>query len=453
MILWIIALSFFMESLDSTIINTAIPAMSHALSVSPVDLKLALISYLLSLAIFIPISGWLADKWGAKRVFITALFIFTLSSLWCGFAPDLPHLVVARFVQGCGGAFGLPVGRLIILRTFGRERLIGAMSRVIVVGAMGIMLGPTVGGIIVHYFTWHWIFWVNIPVGLMTLVLAIYQLPHIPPISVLPLDKIGFILFGFALAGITFGFSAMSQSMIHHSVALSIMGGSVFILFIYIFYARGQSNPIVKMQLLRFRTFRIAVLGNLISRLGFGGVPFTIPLLLQVGLGYSPEIAGLLLVPIALGILLARPIGLPLLRWIGYKRLLMVNTLLAGLSIWFLASITANSPYYQIECLMAWFGCMMTLQYSAMNSLAYADIPVNDLSAATSIMGTLQQLSQSFGVALSAIFIQFFSHVLTPTHQLTPMVFHYTLMAIGTFTMLSMVIFIQLKPEDGHQMI
>ncbi|OGV47626.1 MAG: multidrug transporter [Legionellales bacterium RIFCSPHIGHO2_12_FULL_42_9] len=453
MIPFIIALSFFMEGVDGTIINTAIPAMSRSLLVDPVDLKVALISYLLSLAIFIPISGWMADKFGAKKVFISALSIFTLSSLWCGFAHDINELVLARFVQGFGGALGLPVGRLILVRSFGRENLIATMSRVVTVGTLGPMLGPLIGGFITTHFTWHWIFWVNIPVGLFAITLAYFWLEEGELLPVPPLDKLGFILFGGALAGISFGLAALSETTVNSSIALSIILFAVILLIIYMMHSRRLAHPIVKTDLLSFRTFRVSVLGNLVSRLGFGGVPFLVPLLLQVGLLYSAEVSGMLLVPIAVGVLIGKPLFLPLLRIFGFKRFLITNTIFAGLSIWMLTSIDANTPIYVIAFLTGVYGFILTLQYSSMNSLAYADVLPEDLSAATSIMSTLQQFAQSFGVATSALFIRLFSGVFSGNLVLTPTVFHYTFFAVGFFTLLSTFVFLQLKPEDGQQLI
>ena len=454
MIPFIIALSFFMEGVDSTIINTAIPAMAHSLAVDPVDLKVALISYLLSLAIFIPISGWIADKFGSKRVFICALVIFTASSVWCGFANDVIELVIARFIQGFGGALGLPVGRLIVVRHFGRANLISTMNRVVTVGALGPMLGPPIGGFITTHFSWHWIFWVNIPVGLLAIILAYYWLQedaneHVVP----PLDKWGFVLFGVALAGFTFGLASLSETAVQHTVALSIIGISVFFLLVYALHSRNRPHPIVKTDLLGFRTFRVAVIANLLSRLGFGGIPFLVPLLLQIGLDFSPERSGMLLAPIAVGVLIGKPLFLPIIRLLGYKRFLIINTVAAAFSIWAFALINSQTPLVVIVILTGVYGFTLTMQYSSMNSLAYADIVSKDLSGATSIMGTLQQLAQSFGVAVAALFLRFFSEFSGDNLVLTASVFHYTFFAVGFFTLLSTLAFLPLKPEDGQQLL
>ncbi len=451
MISFIVALSFFMEALDSTVINTAIPAMSRSLQVNPVDLKVALISYLLSLAIFIPISGWLSDKFGTKRIFMAALTIFTLSSLVCGFADNLIELIIARFIQGLGGALGLPVGRLILIRSFGRENMITTMNNVVMVGALGMMLGPVIGGVITHYFSWHWIFWVNIPVGMMAIVLSDYYLPSEKLTPAPSLDTIGFFLFGASLAGLTFGMSALSESTISHHTALTILLCSVILLIAYRKHSKRQAHPIVRMDLLQLRTFRVSVMGNLFSRLGFGGMPFLTPLFLQLVLGYSAQLSGFLLAPIAIGVVLGKPCTLYILRILGYKRVLIFNTLFSGFVITLFASINLHTPIYIIGMLTFLFGLVLTLQYGAMNSLAYADLSPENLSGATSIMGTLQQIAQSFGVAVSALLIHFYSTAFST--ELTARVFQYTFISMGILTIISSGIFIQLKNNDGELML
>jgi len=452
MILLIVSLALFMEALDTTIINTAIPAMSKSLNVNPIDLKVALISYLLSLAIFIPISGWIADKFGIKRIFISAIFIFILSSFWCGIARNLLELVIARSLQGFGGALALPVGRLIILRTFARYDMITVMSRVAIVAALGTMLGPLFGGFITHYFSWRWIFWINIPVGLLAIAFAYYWIVDEPPKKVNPLDKIGFILFGGSLAGFTFGLSAFSESTLPQSFALFMTGNSCLLLLCYIWHSRRRKYPVVKTELLRIRTFRVSVIGNLFSRLGFGGVPFLVPLLLQIGLHYPAQISGMLLAPVALGIMLVKPFSLRLLRWFGYRKLLVGNTLLLGVSISVFYFVNNQTSMYVIGGLTFLFGFLISLQYGGMNSLAYSEIEPDDLSSATSIISMLQQLAQSFGVAVSAFFLRYFS-ASEPEFSLTTTVFHTTFLVMGAITLLSAFIFMGLKEEDGGRMI
>ncbi|KTD11577.1 multidrug efflux protein [Legionella gratiana] len=453
LILFTVALAMFMEAVDTTIINTAIPVMAQSLSVDPIDLKLALISYLLSLAIFIPISGWIADKFGIKIVFIIALTVFTLSSIWCGFTNNLEELICARIVQGIGGSFTVPIGRLIILRTCERHELITKMTMVIMVASVGMMLGPLLGGIITSRFSWRWIFWVNIPVGILTIGLASKLLPYLAPRQIPPLDKLGFVLFGSGLATLTFGLSMISESNVTLTqtsmmllIALLLLGG-------YIKHSYKRKHPIVQVELLHTRTFCISVIGNLLTRLSFGGVPFLLPLLLQITLGYSPSLSGLLLTPVALGVFLVKPLSVPILRWLGYKNLLIINTCLVSLSLLSFFSINSSSSIYDIGILTFTYGFLVSLQYTGMNSLAYANIKENDMSAATSIISTIQQLSQSFGVAISAILVSFFTYKYSVHPNFSVKIFHDTFVALGALTFLSGIIFTFLKREDGLELI
>lgn len=453
LIAFIVSLVMFMEAVDATVINTAIPVMAQSLQVNPIDLKIALISYLLSLAIFIPISGWMADRYGMKRVFIAAIVVFTLSSIACGFAKNLPELVMMRALQGLGGSLTMPVGRLILLRTFPRHEMIGVMNRVIMVASIGLMLGPMLGGFITHYFSWRWIFWVNVPVGIFTVLMAIVFIPAIARIKMPKLDKIGFVLFGGSLALFTFGLSAFSETYVPDSTALFIMIAASLLFFIYALHSRKKAHPIVKTELFQARTFRISVLGNLLSRLGFGGVPFLLPLLLQISFGFSPQVSGLLLAPTAIGVLLIKFFTIPLLRHLGYKKVLLINTTMVVLSLWGFTQVDATTALIWIALLTFLYGFFISMQYSSMNSLAYAGLSAENLGAATSIMSTLQQLSQSFGVAVAALLLRIFSAGSSQKFLLTAKTFHQTFFALGVLTLFSAIVFLFLKPGDGNQMI
>lgn len=450
MIIIIVSLALFMDTLDTTIINTAIPAMARSLQVNPVDLKIALISYLLVLAIIIPISGWIADKYGIKRVFIAALFIFTISSLGCGFSQTLTQLVIARCVQGFGGALMLPLGRLLLLHTFARHEIVDAMNHVVIIISLGLMLGPVAGGFITDHFSWPWIFWVNIPVGILTMGMASYYFKDTQPRRVRPFDILGFILFGGGLAALTFSLSDLSESTANQRQALFILTTSILMLFSYVLHSKRQKHPIVNANLFTIKTFKISMIGNLVARIGFGGVPFLLPLLMQIGLGFSAQLSGLLLVPIAIGILIIKQFSLPILRTFGYKKLLVTNTFFVGLSLFSFTMINQNSSVFGIALLTFIFGFLISLQYSGINTLGYADIPADELSAATSIASTVQQISQSFGVALGALLLRFYSDY---SYTLTTTVFHDTFITMGLLTFFSSLIFIGLTPKDGHQML
>lgn len=452
-ILLIVSFAMFMEAVDTTIINTAIPVIAHSLNVYPINLKLALISYLLSLAIFIPISGWIADKFGIKKVFIVAVTVFTLSSIWCGFTQNLWELIVARIAQGLGGSLTMPVGRLIILRTCARNELISKMSIVVMVASLGMMLGPLLGGIITEHFSWRWIFWVNVPFGFLTVLLSIKLLPTMPPRTVHPLDKTGFILFGTGLATLTYGLSMFSESDIGISQSVLTIIVAILLLAWYTRHSRNKEHPIVKVSLLTLRTFRVSILGNLLARLSFGGIPFLLPLLLQIILGFSPRLSGILITPIAVGVLLVKPLSIYILRFLGYKKLLILNTILVSFSLCSFAVINLNTSVYEIGFLTFIFGFLIALQYTGMNSLAYANVNDDDISAATSIMSTIQQLAQSFGVAISAILVSIFTYEFSNSHILTINTFHQTFITLGILTLLAGTIFISLKNEDGEELI
>lgn len=450
---FIASLSFFMGALDATIINTAIPAMSHSLKVNPIDLKTALISYLLSLAIFLPISGWLADRFGTKRIFILSGIIFTASSLWCGFSHSLPELILARFIQGLGSALGTPTARLIILRNFQRNKIIDIMRQVVMIGGLGMMLGPLLGGIITHHLSWHWIFWVNIPIGCLEILLIIYCLPPMEPQPVAPLDKVGFVLLGFALASFTFGLSILSKTNQSHEIALVTIGLSMIFMFTYVWHSHHIENPIIKISLFHYRTFKISIIAILLSRLSFAGISFLLVLLLQVVFGFTSQTSGLLIAPIALGILIVKPFMRPLLRIGGFKYLLITNFLLLGIFLWLFLLIEKSTPLYLISGLTFLFGIFTSINNSAIISLAYSDIQSENLSSATSIMSTIQQVSQGFSIAICAILIEYFAFLTSHRLVFNTQVFHYTFFALGVITLFSCLIFLPMKAEDGKQLL
>lgn len=451
--MFVVSLALFMDVLDSNIINTAIPAMARSLRVHPIDLKIALISYLLSLAIFIPISGWTADKYGTKRIFIGALGLFTISSFWCGYAHTLLELVMARSIQGIGGAFMISLGRLIIVRTYERHELVEAMNAVIIVVSVAVMLGPFVGGVITDHLSWPWIFWVNIPAGVFAMFLAAYSLKDTAPKKEWPFDALGFILFGGSLAMLCFSLSQMSESTVNLHAILLMIVISAMMLIGYIIHANKHPHPVINIKLFRIRTFRISVFGNLFARLGFGGMPFLLPLLQQVGLGFSAQLSGLLLVPMAFGIIFSKLITLHILRRIGYKRFLLINTVAVSLVLWTFQIINIHTSLYTIASLTFILGIFIAAQFTGMNSLAFAEISNDDLSASTSITSTTQVLAQSLGVAVGAILLRYYSTYSKQPSLLTPTTFHQTFFSMGVITFISALIFIWLRADDGKQML
>lgn len=449
----IVSLALFMDVLDSNIINTAIPAMSRSLHVNPVDIKIALISYLLSLAVFIPISGWTAEKYGTKYVFVGAIGLFTISSFFCGYSHTLGQLVLARTIQGVGGAFMLSLGRLIIARTFKQQELIEAMNIVVIVISVAVMLGPYVGGVITDRLSWPWIFWVNIPAGIFAMTIAALGLRDTAERHPRPFDKLGFVLFGGGLAIFCFALSELSDSRASIMHELTLLGAGAAMIATYFVYAQKVPHPVISTELFRLRTFQVSVLGNLLSRLSFGGVPFLLPLLLQIGFGYSAELAGLLLVPIAFGIVFAKLAAFRLMRFWGYRRFLIINTITVCFLLWLLQHINHDTSLMLVAGMTFIFGIGMAMQFTALNSLAFAELHEDELSTATSITSTTQQLSQSFGVAVAAILLRLFSTFSDHPFVLTPNVFDNAFFALGILTFMSSFLFLRLRKHDGNQML
>lgn len=446
----VVSIAMFMDVMDANILNTAVPTISLAFHINPVDLKVALISYLLSFAIFIPTSGWVADRFGTKRIFISALAFYTLSSFFCGLSQSLTEIIVARLIQGIGGAFMISLGRLMIARAFPRNELVEAMNVVIMIVSLGVMLGPFIGGVIVEHWHWSWIFWINIPVGLILITVSSLFLKDTEEKLTKPFDFIGFVLFGGGLALLCFTLSEMSELNANFSVIFRELVIAIAMLFAYVIYAlKKKENTLIRLSLFKIRTFRISVFGNLCARLGFGGMPFLLPLMQQISFGYSAQLAGLILVPIGIGIMISKPHAIKVLRKFGYKKYLIFNTIFVSILLACFYFIHKDTPIYVIAIATLVFGFFVSAQYTAMNSLAFADLPNNILSASTSITSTVQILGQTFGVAASAILLHLFSSNLV----LEPAVFHHAFLGLSALTFISILIFLQLTREDGQAML
>jgi len=447
---WLVAVAFFMESLDTTILNTAVPAIAQALQVPPLSMKAVLSSYTLSLAVFIPISGWMADRYGTRRVFASAIGLFTLGSLLCGISTSIQVLVACRILQGCGGAMMVPVGRLTMVRTFAKSELIRAMSFVAIPGLIGPMLGPIAGGLIVGYFHWRVIFFLNIPIGLIGLLMVYRHLPDYREKSD-PLDTIGLILFGSGVALLSYVLEVFGEHTLGLTEILGLLTLSIVLLAGYGFHAANTVYPLLRLSLFRIRTFQAAVSGGFFTRLGLGGIPFLLPLLYQVGLGYTPIQSGLLIMPqavAALSLKLSMPV---ILRTFGYRVVLVSNTLILGVIILLFATIGIGTPVWLILLQAFCFGFFNSLQYTSMNTLVYADVNEEQTSAASSIASTMQQMSISFGVAsaslATALFVPDRAH--TSGAEMIHGI-HLALFVLGALTVSSTIVFRKLKATDGE---
>jgi EmrB/QacA subfamily drug resistance transporter len=448
---WLVAVAFFMESLDTTILNTAVPAIAHALQVAPLSMKSVLASYTLSLAVFIPISGWMADRFGTRRVFASAIGLFTLGSFLCGISSNIHFLVGCRVLQGCGGAMMVPVGRLTMVRTFPKSELIRAMSFVAIPGLIGPMLGPIAGGMIVAYLHWRVIFFVNLPIGLIGLYMVYRHLPDYREEHTHPLDVVGLILFGSGVALLSYVLEIFGEHTLSAREILGLLAISVLLLAGYWLHASRTAFPLLALALFRIRTFRASVSGSFFTRLGIGGIPFLFPLLYQVGFGFTPIQSGLLMMPQAIAAMSLKMTMPRILERFGYRAVLVSNTIILGLFIALFATIGIRTPIWLIVAEVFCYGFFTSLQYTSMNTLVFADVTDEQTSSASSIASTMQQMSISFGVATASLATAFFipdrfrSNPPELIHGI-----HQAFLVLGVFTVASIVVFRELNSRDGE---
>jgi EmrB/QacA subfamily drug resistance transporter len=448
---WVVATALFMEQLDSTIINTAVPSMASSLNVAPLSLKAVVTSYILSLAVCIPISGWMADRFGTRRVFSAAVALFTFSSVLCGLALNVPMLVAARILQGMGAAMMMPVGRLTIIRTFAKSELLMAMNFVIIPALIGPLLGPTIGGLIVHWLPWRVIFFINLPVGLVAQFLIHRHMPDYRGDGPRPLDVIGLVLFGAGTALLSWLLEIFGEHHIDATSAAVLLLLSLSLLAAYVWHARQTRYPILRLELFRVRTFRVSVVGGFITRLGMGGLPFLLPLLYQLGLGLPAWQSGLLMMPAVAAAMGMKLLSSRILRHFGYRKVLILNTLMIGVTISLFAGVNAATPIMVIVLLGLTQGFFNSLQFSSMNSMAYSDIPGEDSSMASTIASSLQQLSMSFGLACGSLVTAWYLGDLPQSDQAAvTTALHHAFLTLGVLTMISSLSFWTLRANDGE---
>ena len=448
---WVVATALFMEQLDSTIVNTAIPSMAASLQVTPLSLKAVVTSYILSLAVGIPVSGWMADRYGTRRVFALAVGVFTLASVLCGLSVNVPMLVAARILQGLGAAMMTPVGRLAIIRTFPKSELLTAMNFVIVPALIGPLLGPTVGGLIVHSLSWRDIFFVNVPMGIVALLIVYRHMPDYRIATTRSLDVVGLVLFGTGTALLSWLLEIFGEHDIDVTSAGVLLVLSMSLLASYAWHARRITSPLLHLSLFKVRTFRVSVVGGFVTRLGIGGMPFLLPLLYQLGLGLPPWESGLLMMPTAAAAMGMKFLSTRILRRYGFRQTLIVNTVMLGVTIGMFSLVTPATPLAVIVLLALAQGFFNSLQFSSMNGMAYADIAPAESSHATSIASTFQQMSLSFGLACGSLVAGWYLGGLPQTEQAAvTTALHHTFVTVGGLTILSSLSFWTLRPDDGE---
>jgi EmrB/QacA subfamily drug resistance transporter len=447
----IIAVALFMENMDSTVIATSLPAIAADIGSNPLALKLAVTSYLLSLAIFIPASGWTADRFGARTVFRAAIAVFVLGSIGCALSSSLTDFVIARIVQGMGGAMMTPVGRMVLVRSISRRELVSAMAWVTTPALIGPMIGPPVGGFITTFATWHWIFIINVPIGLVGIALATRFIPEVRAEKHEPFDTIGMALAGLGIAGVAFGFSVLGLNFLPGWIVVALMGGGAVFIAAYLAHARRTQFPALDLTLFRIPTFRASVTGGFVFRVGIGALPFLLPLLLQVGFGMTPFQSGLITFASAIGAMGMKMAAARLLRRFGFRTILIVNTFISAGFLAVCAAFTQATPVAVMLLLLLVGGFFRSLQFTSINTLAYADIGPERASRATSLVSVLQQLSISTGVAFGALCVELTLHF-RGQRELTAADFPPAFIIVALVSLMSVFIFARLSSDAGSEL-
>ncbi|MGA8755546.1 MAG: DHA2 family efflux MFS transporter permease subunit [Stellaceae bacterium] len=447
---FVVACAMFMQNLDSTVIATALPTIAHSLGETPLRLNVAITCYLLSLAVFIPISGWTADRFGARRVFSFAIVVFTLGSIACGISTTLPELVGARILQGMGGALMVPVGRLVLLRTVPKSELVRAMSFVSVPALIGPVMGPPLGGFIVTYASWRWIFFINIPIGILGIILVNLLVGDLKETGRRPLDRSGFLLTGVGLASLAFGFENVGRGALPSSAVIALLAIGVICLTLYVRHAHRVSHPIIDLALFKIPTYASASIGGFLFRMGLGALPFLLPLMLQVGFGLSALHSGLLTFASAAGAMLMKTSAVRILRTFGFRLVLVGDAIISAGFLFGYSLFRPDTPHFVIFLALLIGGFFRSLQMTSINTLGYADVPPAMLSRATSLSSMAQQLSQTAGVATAALLLHTALTLRGGTALAAPD-FYPVFMAVAMISLLSVPFFLKMAPDAGAE--
>jgi EmrB/QacA subfamily drug resistance transporter len=446
----IVACALFMENLDGTVVATALPAIARDLGVNPLHLNLAITAYLLSLAVFIPVSGWVADRYGARHVFRAAIVIFTGASILCGLSTDLTGFVLARILQGLGGAMMVPVGRLVVLRATPKSELVRAMAYLTIPALIGPVVGPPLGGFIATYLSWRWIFWLNLPIGALGFVLATIFIKGARDPKTPPLDVTGFLLSGIGLAGLVLVFETVGRDILPIGVVLAVLAIGALAMALYVRHARRAAYPLIDLSLLKIPTFRASIIGGTLFRIGIGAIPFLLPLLLQLVFGLTPFNSGMLTFAAAAGAMAMKVSAGPILRRLGFRRVLLANAILSAVFLASYGFFRWDTPEWIIVALLLAGGFFRSLQFTALNTIAYADISNARMSQATSFAGMAQQLSLSIGVGLGALVLHI-AMSLRGGGALAAHDFLVAFLTVAVSTALSILAFLPLPDSAGDE--
>src|SRR6266581_66929 len=446
----IVATALFMENMDSTVIATSLPAIAADIGTSPLTLKLAITSYLLSLAVFIPASGWTADRFGARMVFSIAIAVFMVGSIGCALSGSVTDFVIARILQGFGGAMMTPVGRLVLLRSIDKSALVNAMAWVTVPALVGPVIGPPLGGFITTFFSWHWIFLINIPIGLVGIVLALKYIDPIRSEDPERFDLYGLVLAGIGLAGIAFGLSVAGLNLLPWSVVAALVGIGSISMTLYVIHARQTGSPVLDFSLLRLPTLRASIIGGFLFRLGIGALPFLLPLLMQVGFGLSPLRSGLVTFASAVGAMGMKTLAARIIRTFGFRNIMTINAVVSSIFLVACALFTIATPLLLIMILLMVGGFFRSLQFTAINTLAYAEVEPAQMSRATTLVSVNQQLAVSAGVAVGAFSVES-TMLLHHVSELSAADFAPAFIVVSVISAISAYFFYEMPADAGHQ--
>lgn len=447
LLVFLVSIGFFMQGLDTTIINTALPTLALNLNEDPLKMHSIVVAYVLAVAACIPLSGWLADRFGVRNTYFAAIIIFTVASLGCAWATGLNELLCYRVIQGIGGALLLPVGRLAMLKIIPRNQFLSAMSLMSLAGLMGPLLGPTLGGWIVEKLTWHWIFLINLPIGLVGSLLCFKAMPNVKESRVKAFDFGGFILLVLAMIGLCLGIESFATPQQSYIPSLLMIGLGICAIFWYAYHAHTHQNALFRSRLFRHSLYTIGILGNFFARFGGNAMPFLIPLMLQVALGFEPFMTGLLMIPTVLGSLASKPLVRPLIQFFGYRRVLLVNTLLVGTCIASLAMSTYEMPIWLRALHFFIFGILNSIQFVSMNTFTLKDLPQQDASSGNSFLSMIMMLAMSIGVALAGTLVNVFTAYFG--NEQVSLAFQSSFICLGVFNILAAVVFWQIPKSTS----
>lgn len=447
----IVACALFMENLDSSVLATALPSIAASLGESPLKLNLAITSYLFALAVFIPVSGWVADRFGARTVFRAAIAVFTIGSLLCGLADSFWTLVAARVLQGIGGAMMVPVGRLVMLRSVPKSDLVRAIAWLTVPALIGPVIGPPLGGFITTYLSWRWIFWINFPIGLIGILLVTLYIPNIREEKLPPLDWRGFLLSAMGLLGLVFGFETIGRDLLPNAAVGGLLLVGAIGLALYLRHAKRHPHPLLDLSLLRVRTFRAGMFGGFMFRIGTGAIPFLLPLMFQLGFGMTAFESGMITFVSAAGALTMKMAAGPILRQFGFRRVLIGNAVLSGAFIAVCGLFRPEWPHALILGLLLFGGFFRSLQFTSVNTLTISEIPNERMSRATSFTSMMQQLSLSAGVAVGAMVLHATVALGGGLERMTAADFMPAFFTVGTAAALSTFVFLRLPADAGAE--